>query len=96
MSLHNKTCEWCTNDITYNENLINGGLCDDCFGYTQKNTIRECDNYLNCGKHANITMGTGKLCDGCRLKLEKPLTEKEKKIHSIKFVTGLKKALSMS
>lgn len=100
------SCEWCTAEITFNENANNGGLCDSCFKYTipsvTKKTIikRGCDNYMKCGNEANISMGNGLLCDPCRNKVHEDIKKvfmdsPSGKKQLAKFINGLQKALSV-
>lgn len=101
-------CEWCTSDITFNENANNAGLCDACFQYTVPShtkksdtpIVRGCDNYLKCGNEANISMGNGLLCDPCRNKVHEDIKKvfmnsPTGKKALAKFINGLQKALSV-
>lgn len=101
-------CEWCLNEITFNENANNAGLCDECFKYTIQSetkkssvpTVRGCDNYMICKNTANISMGNGLLCDSCRYKVHEDIKKvfinsPTGKKELAKFINGLQKALSV-
>lgn len=99
------SCEYCTEEITFNEYCNNNGLCDSCYrfeceGLPKTKIVRGCDNYLICGKDANISMGDGSLCDPCRTKVHNDIKKvfmnsPTGKKALAKFINGLQKALSV-
>ena len=103
--LRDLECEYCTQEITFNEYCNNNGLCDYCYRFdceSGKNTkiVRGCDNYLNCGNEANVSMGDGLLCDPCRAKVNDDiqrvfLSSPSGKKALTKFINGLQRALSV-
>lgn len=62
--------------------------------------VRGCDNYLNCGQEANVSVGDGLLCDLC---IKKAHSDVKKvfigstagKEARTKFIKGLQRALSV-
>lgn len=95
-------CEYCLCEITFNEYCNNNSLCDYCYRSEceGKEAVRACDNYLNCGKNANVNVGNGLLCDPCRIKVHNDikkvfLNSPTGKKALAKFINGLQKALSV-
>lgn len=99
------SCEYCTQEITFNEYCNNNALCDSCYrfyceGLSRDKIVRGCDNYLECGNDANVRVEDGSLCDPCRTKIHNDIKKvfmnsPSGKKALAKFINGLQRALSV-